>query len=786
MTGALQSMSTNVLKTTAVLAVVPAAFLGIATSAANAAAQIKEASIAAGTSPQEYQKLTIAAEQLGGSEEKLVLALSTINEKVQDQSQNFFGNQQRLQELRDTMLKGGLAGAQAAQDYQKLRREMELFGPSASRGGEAIIDVEKAMRNLGGLNRDAIERLKGFADEISALPTPAERASRVIEIFGRRLGPQLVELLSGGRKAIEEIGQRAEHLGLIMSNTEFKVAKDMNDALALLRRSIAATKNSIGLLFAPAITEAANLFTEAIGKNRTDLILWASEIAGKVRPVLIDLVRAFTGDTDAIETGWIRSARQLIVDLGAAIANVTQSIIVPAFQAFLALLQTVAESINGIFGTNLTAADVGVTLLLAKMVGGFTLLASVLRLVGGAFGILRGVFATATAAGNVLLIALRALGGVLGIVRIGIAALVGVFGAVPIAIAAVGAAIGFLGVQLIRAVDWSAFAQRARAAFDAIVAVASGVAATLQAQFLLLVQAAQALWSQIAALAQAAFAAIAGAAAALWGGLRSLWQAGVAALAVAWEAISSAGQAVFDRIVAAVTALWQQLPALWQAGIDAIGALWQIVVSGAQNAWQAILDGITAAWDSITSSWSTGVDRLIGFLARLRDFAIGAWNAIATAAGAALGIEQQAAGAVGGFAGGGPVVGAGTATSDSIPAFLSHGEFVIRAAAVRKYGLSLFNALNGMRFDPGVFARFAEGGLARSLQALLPQPLHLAEGGLVAAPASSLRPINLTIGADSFAGLLAPEDVAQKLMQLAMSKQIRSAGRKPRFYGGGR
>ena len=132
--------------------------------------------------------------------------------------------------------------------------------------------------------------------------------------------------------------------------------------------------------------------------------------------------------------------------------------------------------------------------------------------------------------------------------------------------------------------------------------------------------------------------------------------------------------------------------------------------------------------------------------------------------------------------------GAGSATSDSIPAWLSNGEFVIRAAAVRKYGLSLFSALNRMRLDPGAFQRFAEGGLVRSLQVLMPQPIRFAEGGLVPQPAStaSLRPINLTIGADTFAGLLAPEDVAQKLMQVAVGKQIRSAGRRPGYYGSGR
>ena len=136
---------------------------------------------------------------MGGSEEKLVLALSVINEKVQEQSQNFYANQKRLQDLRDATIKGGLAGRQAAEDYKSLKQEMELFGPSVSRSGQSIVDVDKALKNLKPSNKDAIERLKGLADEIKELPTPAEKSARVIEIFGRRLGPQLVELLSEGR-----------------------------------------------------------------------------------------------------------------------------------------------------------------------------------------------------------------------------------------------------------------------------------------------------------------------------------------------------------------------------------------------------------------------------------------------------------------------------------------------------------------------------------------------------------------------------------------------------------
>lgn len=50
---------------------------------------------------------------------------------------------------------------------------------------------------------------------------------------------------------------------------------------------------------------------------------------------------------------------------------------------------------------------------------------------------------------------------------------------------------------------------------------------------------------------------------------------------------------------------------------------------------------------------------------------------------------------------GGRVSGPGTATSDSIPAYLSNGEYVIKAAAVDRYGVHMFDRLNAMHFATG-------------------------------------------------------------------------------------
>ena len=67
-----------------------------------------------------------------------------------------------------------------------------------------------------------------------------------------------------------------------------------------------------------------------------------------------------------------------------------------------------------------------------------------------------------------------------------------------------------------------------------------------------------------------------------------------------------------------------------------------------------------------------------------------------------------------GFAGGGYVTGPGTSTSDSIPARLSAGEYVVNAAAVKRVGVAFLEAINGIEGGPriqGPRLTFAAGGL---------------------------------------------------------------------------
>ena len=101
-------------------------------------------------------------------------------------------------------------------------------------------------------------------------------------------------------------------------------------------------------------------------------------------------------------------------------------------------------------------------------------------------------------------------------------------------------------------------------------------------------------------------------------------------------------------------------------------------------------------------------------------------TAVTTAAmGVASAISSSMGAATGGY-----ISGPGTATSDSIPARLSDGEFVMRSAAVQHYGVHTMHALNSMRF--------AEGGLARAT---------FSDGGIVSAGGGLNNPSSVNVAA---------------------------------------
>ena len=126
-------------------------------------------------------------------------------------------------------------------------------------------------------------------------------------------------------------------------------------------------------------------------------------------------------------------------------------------------------------------------------------------------------------------------------------------------------------------------------------------------------------------------------------------------------------------------------------------------------------------------------------------------------------------GATRGFPGGGGVHGPGTGTSDSIPAWLSNGEWVIKASSVAKYGHAFMAALNA-----GTLPRYATGG---------PIGARYATGGQVA-PTVNVSSPAITPGI--FDGMVLTLMVDGQPIRAIARTEATSVVRTARSWGGAR
>ncbi|MBR7988014.1 phage tail tape measure protein [Burkholderia cenocepacia] len=229
----------------------------------------------------------------------------------------------------------------------------------------------------------------------------------------------------------------------------------------------------------------------------------------------------------------------------------------------------------------------------------------------------------------------------------------------------------------------------------------------------------------------------------------------------------------------------------WRVGASRAVALYQeSAENAAGRAEEAFTSSFRSMEDALTSFVSTGkldfrglVNSMIADLARFA--ARAAMAPVFGALGSALGLGAASAGGfsssslLGGVAGGlsdmfgagggnaygfhlatgGRVTGPGTSTSDSIPAWLSNEEFVVKAAAVRKPGvLRLLEAINSGQ-DLG-FAKFANGGLVGG---------GSAGGGPLGAPGGGIElniPVTIDGGTGNAAQMMASAEFVKKLTQM--------------------
>ena len=255
-------------------------------------------------------------------------ALGGIFSSVTNQITSLVSNvNSSLDTLVDFSARTGI-GVEALQGYSLAAKlagvDTEAFGTAvqklavnigkATPGGE----LDKSLRqiNLSVAELRALSPEQQFSvigEAISQLPTAADRAAASVAIFGKQ-GAALAPLFREGADSIDELRERAERLGIIVSETQINNVAAMNDAFDLVNATIQGIVGQVIGNLAPAVTAVVDEFLTfieswsgaegtggtGIANAITEVLLTGAETLAGVFDKFVGDFSGFTGTLQAV------------------------------------------------------------------------------------------------------------------------------------------------------------------------------------------------------------------------------------------------------------------------------------------------------------------------------------------------------------------------------------------------------------------------------------------------------------------------------------------------------
>ena len=698
--------------------------LGAATFAlAGAAAgradeQIKEARTL-GLTVEQYGRLLLAAEQAGLKSGEFGKALATLN---------------------DLAFEAATGSEEAAEKLSRI--------------GVSAVDVTGQIRPTGDLLND-------IADAFAGMPEGITKSALSMELFGSR-GRRMINFLNNGSAGLANLGRQAEATGTIFSTEDAQLAEVYNDTLDRIGRTFRGIRDQVGVQLLPALLDAAEAIERFVLRNNTAIVAFSVERWKAAIQVVRDIVSVLDGAEKDVKTEWVRRAAVGIRDLRALFtggeleSSFFRSIRDGALDVAAAMRNaaSIARDAYDIFSGTEGPLENSALEPLRETWNAFSddvgrayrnvikpVIEELKRLLDGAAQALNGFFGLSgdsAISGSQLGIALvvakltGALGLLINVARLGLTVLATVFSGVSgIAAATVGLLASIRGARVAES-QLEEVGQRASE-----IAATSGDAAGAAYQLAFIESVKNRFGVRAANAIAGAFDKI-----------------GIGPGAVDFEGAETQLRAIVetdpDAARRGFELAFSELGVPLRDGRAYVGTELDVQGATLSPEAQAQLSDLETTLRVQGIELSDDVRKTL-----------------------AEGLSTGATGAnLPAFSTGGRVFGPGTATSDSVLARLSRGEFVIRAAAVKKFGAGFFERLNG-----GVLPAFATGGLVS-----MPSPA-LSAGLMSSGPArSGGRPVILNLPDGSQAELTGDADAVGALEKKLRRSATAQATRKPRWY----
>lgn len=200
-----------------------AATLGIAKTTAAYGDEVWKASQSTGMAVEDYQKLAYAARYSNVEQTELNAAMIRLNKRLADTA----------------------AGSKTA--------------------GQVFTKLGINIRDTSGHLRTSDEVFAELAGKFAGMKDGAAKTALAYELFGKS-GANLIPLLNGGAKGLEDMGAEAERMGYVMSAEAAKASEQFNDNLSRVTDSAKGLMFQLGTALIPMLDTLAQKITGAVQK----------------------------------------------------------------------------------------------------------------------------------------------------------------------------------------------------------------------------------------------------------------------------------------------------------------------------------------------------------------------------------------------------------------------------------------------------------------------------------------------------------------------------------------
>ncbi len=128
--------------------------------------------------------------------------------------------------------------------------------------GMLVDTLQVQVRNAAGQLRGVDEVMMELIDKLSSVSDQGLKSAAVMEIFGEKLGPQLLPLINLTKQGVQDLREEARKLGVVVSDEAGAAAGDLNDNLDRLRATQQGVYNQIMTQMLPGLNALAQAWLD--------------------------------------------------------------------------------------------------------------------------------------------------------------------------------------------------------------------------------------------------------------------------------------------------------------------------------------------------------------------------------------------------------------------------------------------------------------------------------------------------------------------------------------------